>query len=279
MEKEKREVNTISRRELLTGAGKLTAVGGIALVAGGGLGLLAGCGNSGTGTTASNGGQGGILPYPYVKLTSADIKKMSETAHENWFTGFCAYATLSSIVSILREKVGAPYTTFPVEAITYAHGGTAGWGGTCGTLIGAGMAASLAAGPKVGEQIINEVMKWYSETALPIYKPDQPKAQINTTSISNSPLCHLSVNKWMAKEGVGFLSAQQMERCGRLSADVAAKTVEYLNNNADSRFAVVTKSPAAANGTPSQNNCTDCHGTNVPKVPTPGGGESLIQSH
>ncbi len=277
MEKDNRDGNTISRRELLTGAGKLTAVGGIALVTGGSLGLLAGCGNSGTGTTASN--QGGTLPYPYEKLTSADIKKMSETAHENWFKGFCAYATLSGIVSILQEKVGAPYTTFPVEVITYAHGGTAGWGGTCGTLIGAGLAASLAAGPKAGEQILNEVMKWYSETALPIYKPDQPKAQINVTSISNSPLCHLSVNRWMAKEGVGFLSAQQMERCGRLSADVATKTVELLNNNADSRFAAVTKSPAAANGTPSQNNCTDCHGANVPKVPTPGGGESLIQSH
>lgn len=274
---DKEQGSVISRRELLTGAGKLTAVGGLALVAGGGIGMLAGCGSSGTGTiTAAK--DGAQLPWPYVKLTTADIKQIAETAHENWFSGFCAFATFSGIVTLLRQKVGEPYTSFPMEVITYAHGGTAGWGGTCGTLVGAGLATSLAAGLKVGEGILNEVMKWYTETELPIYKPDQPKAQIKSVSRSDSPLCHVSVGKWMTKEGVGFLSSQQMERCARLSSDVASKTVEYLNNEADKSFAAANREPVAVNGMPSQNNCMECHGTNIPKVPTPGGGESLIKS-
>lgn len=276
---EKEQGNGISRRELLTGAGKITAVGGLALVAGGGLGLLAGCGNSTTtGTSTGAGADGATLPYPYVKLTSADIKQISETAHENWFSGFCAFVTFSGIITLLRQKVGEPYTSFPMEVITYAHGGTAGWGGTCGTLIGAGLASSLVAGPKVGEEILNEVMKWYTETELPIYMPDQPKAQLKTVSRSDSPLCHVSVGKWMTKEGVGFLSAEQMERCARLSADVATMTVEYLNKEIDKSFAAANKAPVAVNGMPSQNNCTECHGTAVPTVPKPGGGESLLQT-
>jgi hypothetical protein len=218
------------------------------------------------------------LPWRYVKLGPQDIKKAQETAHENWFEGFCTYAVLSGIVSVLREKVGEPYTSFPVEAFIFAHGGTAGWGGTCGTLIGAGIAASLAAGAKTGEAIVNQVMKYYSETELPIYKPDNPKADIKAVSRSDSPVCHISVGKWMKKEGVGFLSPQQMERCGRLSADVAAQTIELLNANADGKFDPGEKAPVFVKGMPTQNNCVECHGSNVPTVPKPGGGESLLKS-
>lgn len=278
MKQENKKAAALSRRELLLGAGKITVAGGITIVAGGGLGLIAGCGDSSTTTATTAKTQNAALPWPYVKLETVDVKKVQETAHDAWFKGFCAFATLSGILTLLREKVGDPYSSFPMEAITYAHGGTAGWGGTCGTLIGAGMAASLAAGPKVGEEILNDVMKWYTDTELPIYKPDNPKAEIKSVNRSDSPLCHLSVGKWMKKEGVGFLSPQQMERCARLSSDVAAKTVEYLNAKADSKFSAANKEPVAANGLPSQNNCAECHGTNIPPVTTPGGGESLIQS-
>lgn len=276
MDHEQPEKVCLSRRELLAGAGKLTAMGGLVVASAGGLGFLAGCGDSAGTTSTAAEKQGAKLPWPYAKLNTGDIKQMQELAHGNWFVGFCAYATFSGIISRLREKVGEPYTSFPMEVITYAHGGTAGWGGTCGTLIGAGLASSLAAGPKDGEAILNEVIKWYSETELPIYMPDKPKAVIKTVSRSDSSLCHVSVDKWMKKEGVGFLSAQQMERCGRLSADVAAKTVEYLNQWYDKSFVAANKSPVANNGIPSQYNCMECHGSEVPPVPTPGGGESLL---
>lgn len=278
MKDEQLESRCLSRRELLAKAGKLTAMGGLVMASAGGLGMQAGCADGGSTTTNAAGKQGAKIPWPYANLNASDIKQMQETAHDEWFVGFCAFATFSGIISRLREKVGEPYASFPMEVITFAHGGTAGWGGTCGTLIGAGLAAALAAGPKDGEAILNEVMKWYSETELPIYMPDKPKAVINTVSRSDSPLCHVSVDKWMKKEGVGFLSPQQMERCARLSADVAAKTAEYLNSWSDEAFVALNKSPVANNSVPSQYNCRECHGTNIPPVPKPGGGESLLQA-
>jgi hypothetical protein len=82
-----------------------------------------------------------------------------------------------------------------MELTQFAHSGTSGWGGTCGTLIGAGIVASLVADPKIGEQINNEVVNFYANSALPIFIPDDPKAEIKSHSICNSPLCHLSVGK------------------------------------------------------------------------------------
>jgi hypothetical protein len=269
----------LSRRQLLSKGGKIAVAGSVVAVTTSGFGLLAGCGNSTTETATTKKAMSADLPWPYEKFTAADIKKAQDTAHDNWFTGFCTYAVLSGIVSVLREKVGSPYTEFPIQAFNFAHGGTAGWGATCGTLIGAGIAASLVTGPSTGEEIANEVIQFYSDTELPIFQPSDPKAQIKSVSRSNTPVCHISVGKWMTKEGVGFLSAEQMERCGRLSADVAGKTIEFLNNYADSKFAVTEKAPAFSKGMPAQNNCTDCHGDTVPAIPTPGGGEDLIGGH
>lgn len=268
----------LSRRQLLINGGKVATIGGVAAASVGSLGMLAGCGSSTTETETVS-AMTADIPWPYEKFTAEDIKQAQETAHENWFTGFCTYAVLSGIVSVLKDKVGGPYEQFPVSAFNFAHGGTAGWGATCGTLIGAGIAGSLVAGSSTGEEIANEVILYYSNTELPIYKPDNPRVEIKSVSKSDTPMCHISVGRWMQKEGVGFLSPQQMERCARLSADVAGKTIELMNEYADDTLTVTEKAPAFSLGMPAQTNCTDCHGENVPPIPTPGGGEDLIGGH
>jgi hypothetical protein len=256
-----------SRRGLIKGMGKLVVgATGIAVVTSGGLNLSSKA-EAAKKTSAD-------LPWPYKKLNAKEIKKVAEIAHDNWFKGFCTYATLSGIVEVLREKVGEPYKSFPLETFIFAHGGTAGWGGTCGTLIGSGIAASLATGHKTGEEIANEVMDYYSEAELPTYIPEHPKAQIKAKSISHTPVCHISVGRWMKAEGIaegkgpegsGFLSAEQMERCARLSSNMAVRTVEFLNDWSDGKFKAVHKAPVMTNQIPSQNNCADCHGQNIPK--------------
>lgn len=254
----------LSRRGLIQGIGKaVVGATGIAVVTAGGLNLASKA-EAAKKTSAD-------LPWPYKKFTPAEIKQVGEIAHDNWFRGFCSYATLSGVVEILRKKVGEPYKSFPMELTTFAHGGTAGWGATCGTLIGSGVAATLVTGPKTGEAIANEVINYYANTALPVFIPSHPKAEIKSQSTSNSPVCHLSVGKWMKKEGVGFLSPQQMERCGRLAADMAMKTAELLNLWADGKFEPTTKAPVFTNEIPSQNNCTECHGTEIPKTSGPFG--------
>lgn len=245
----------VSRRGLIK---TVAGAAGVAALTMGGMGLFS--------KSASATGNSATLPYPYVKLTDAEIKEAGNIAHDNWFVHFCSFAALSGGIEVLRKKVGEPYLSFPMDVTTFAHGGTAGWGATCGTLIGAGVLATVCAGPKVGEQIANEVCNFYATSALPLFVPDHPRAEIKTHSVSNSPVCHLSVGKWMKKEGVGFLSPQQMDRCGRVAADMCMKTLEYLNLWADGKFEPVTKAPVFANEIPSQNNCTECHHDNIPST-------------
>jgi Putative redox-active protein (C_GCAxxG_C_C) len=266
----------LSRRSLI----KTIGAGGLAIAASGGLGLLSSVEGAGKKTSK--------LPWPYKKLSDAEIKQAGEIAYNGWFSGFCAYATLSGIVKILAKKVGGPYKSFPMEAIMFAHGGTAGWGGTCGTLIGAGVGASLVAGHKDAESITNEVMYYYADTALPTFIPAKAIAygDLKATSTANSILCHISVGKWMkaegiaegkGPEGVGFLSPQQMDRCARMASNMAIMTLEFLNQWKEGKFEAKHEAPSIVNHITSQNNCADCHHDNVPSPGPFGSGVGILK--
>lgn len=232
----------VSRRELLAGAGKLAV--GVGIVSAGGLSIV-------SGAAAKEAG----YPWPYKKLDPAQV---ADLAYENWYKDFCCYAVASGILAPLQQKVGEPYTSLPLQAFRWGHGGGVGWGTMCGTLFGAGMAAAFAAGSD-GEKIINDVIQYYASTELPIYKPAKPKGSFKNVSKSDSPLCHVSVGRWMKKEGVKFFSPERKERCARLSADVAAETVRLLNLWADGTYQPTHGNQAKTHGMTAQNNCGDCH--------------------
>jgi hypothetical protein len=233
----------VTRREVLKGAGK--AVAGVAAAAA--VGSLAVIPKAKAAAT---------YPWPYKKI---DPKKAAAIAYENWYKDFCCYATASGVLIPLQESVGEPYASLPLQAFRFGHGGTVGWGTLCGTLLGASIAASFAAG-KDGEKIANDVIAYYAATELPLYRPSSPKSQIKNINRSDSPLCHVSVGRWMEKEGVKFFTPQRKERCARLSADVAVKTVELLNAWADGTYKPSHGSQAKTHDMPAQNNCDDCHG-------------------
>ncbi len=237
----------ISRRQLITGAGKVAA--GLAVASAAGLGIV-------SGAEAMKGHKHAGYPWPYKKL---DPDKVAAVAYENWYKHYCSYAVASAILGGLQEKVGEPYTSLPLEAFRWAHGGGVGWGTMCGTLVGAGMATAFAAG-KEGEKIINDVIAYYADTELPIFKPAKPKSTFKSVSKSDSPLCHISVGRWMKKEGVKFFTPQRKERCARLSADVAIKTVKLLNLWADGKYIPAYPNQAKKHNMTTQNNCADCHG-------------------
>jgi len=207
--------------------------------------------------------------YRYKKL---DVTEVGRIAYETYFTKFCAETVITGIFRPLARSVGAPYDTFPLHALFWAHGGMMGWGTACGTLIGAGMAVSLITGASTdGEAIINDVITYYASTELPIYEPGPGKARavIRNKSVAETPLCHISVGKWMHKENVGFVTIQRNERCARLSADIAIYTAQLLNEWVDGKYRLRNKPFAHAmeNGITCQTNCADCHGVNVPDVP------------
>ena len=247
---------TCTRRSFLRSSGIVAATAGITLAA------------SGLPKFATPAAAKGYDKWPYKQL---DTKEVAQIAYENYMDLFCASTVLKGIFDPLAKSVGGPYKTFPVESMKWAHGGFAGWGTVCGSLAG----GSLAIGNIVGdtdtvEAMVNDLMFYYADTVLPVFKPAKGKwAEIKNTTKAGTPVCHISVGRWMAEEGVAFLSNERAERCARVAASVAVKTAEMLNawDAAGGKYTPVHQplGNVMTNGITSQNNCTDCHGKNVPK--------------
>ncbi|MHC4499177.1 MAG: C-GCAxxG-C-C family (seleno)protein, partial [Planctomycetota bacterium] len=144
----------------------------------------------------------------------------------------------------------------------------------CGALNGAAALTGLFA--KTEEQlkkIVDEVFLWYEQTELPVYVPQEPMLDIKMPqSVSNSVLCHISATRWCKASGHKALTKPQKERCKRLTADTAKKTVEVLNAYLASRptagrkFDQKTKLCMSCHtkGSEMQNSrgktsCTSCH--------------------
>ena len=154
----------LTRRGLLLGAGK-TVLGAAALSA------LAGAVPGFTPTASALGGTTEKWPWPYVKL---DPEKTAEIAYNEWYRVFCGAAVINSVFSQLREKVGEPYKSFPIDSFVFLEGGMAGWGTVCGSNAGANIVSNVIIGPRIagpdcehGHTIGSEMMQWYSETPLP----------------------------------------------------------------------------------------------------------------
>ncbi|MDH3787865.1 MAG: amidohydrolase family protein [Xanthomonadales bacterium] len=175
-----------------------------------------------TGMMVGAAGLGGILqahdtedatapewPWPYTRL---DVEQVRKRGHKYYYEGGCMYGASGGLLSMLIEKVGYPYTTFPHDMMRYGGGGISGWGTVCGSLNGACAIITLVAGKAYGN-ITNELMAWYGVTPFPSgtanryasnreylvreYKPDA----VLPTTVSNSPLCHVSVNTWCRATG------------------------------------------------------------------------------
>jgi hypothetical protein len=245
MKDEKKE---ISRRDVLIGAGKVAA--GAAIVSVGASGLIT--------PGKINAAQ---FPWGYKKL---DLQEVGHIAYNAWYGKYCCQAVAEGLLVPLQKSIGEPYASLPMAAFKWGHGGAVGWGTLCGTMTGAGIATGFIAGTE-GEKILNDVIAWYANTELPIYKPHNPKGSFKNTNTAESPLCHISVGKWMKKEGVKFFSPERKERCARISADVAMHTAKLLNDWADGKYKPSQGSNVKDHGITTQENCMECHGDNVPE--------------
>jgi len=186
------------------------------------------------------------LPWPYTKL---DVEMARKLGHLGYYKNECSAGTFYGILWPLKEKIGHPYDTFPIEPpniMSFGAGGVAGWATLCGALNGACAAINLVS--KNPKPIINELFGWYEEESFPSdqsneyaskhqflvekYKSDKVLAK----SIAKSPLCHASVTDWCKASGHASGSKERSERCARLAGDVAAHAVELLNLDADGKF-------------------------------------------
>jgi hypothetical protein len=123
----------------------------------------------------------------------------------------------------------------------------------------------------VAEQMANDIAFYYSYTEMPSFTPAKVlKAELGDMTIAGTPVCHISVGRWMRASGEAFLSDARAERCARVAADIAMETTRMLNAWADGTYKPNHKLlyNVAANGITSQNNCMDCHGDHVPAAET-----------
>ena len=241
-----------SRRGLIINAGKIAA--GAALMS---LGAFSGSKKAEAYKYATT--------YKYATL---DPKEVAKITYENYFKRWCASSVISGFVTLLKDKVGGEWKNYPIDSMRWAHGGFAGWGTLCGTLTGAGTIIGLVTNETdTAEEMTNDLAFYYSYTELPDYEPPKIiKSQIKHMTMSGTPVCHISVGKWMKAEGAAFLTDQRAERCARLAANIAIKTTEMLNAWANGKYTAKHQPlyNVAANGITSQNNCTDCHGQFTP---------------
>lgn len=226
----------ITRRQLLGSVGL-----------GAGVSLIPGCGEPlhGSEEEAAN-------RWEYVRLDPAVV--VTE-AYRLVPDGGCMYGLFAGIMTVMATERGESYLSFPVHMMKYGEGGVAGWGSLCGTVNGGAAIIGLFEQDKQRrESLIAELFSWYETAELPGY---QPKAAKNSTtipkSIAGSILCHLSVSNWCKASGNEVGSAEMRERCRRLTADVAGKTIELLNAN--------LREPCQFAGlSPEVKSCLSCHG-------------------
>jgi cytochrome c553 len=202
------------------------------------------------------------LPWPYARLEPEVTRKL---AHDLFYDSGCGYAGFAGILKGLQEKEGEPFTSLPLEMMNYSGSGIKGWGTICGVLNGASAAISLVTDSRMSGQLINELMGWYTQTLLPSdisnryaeghgYKVDKNIKALPRNK-SGSPLCHISITKWCIASGLSVDSTERLERCARLSGDVAAQAVKLLNDQAQNKFRAEFVMLQSTTG------CLSCHGS------------------
>jgi len=191
------------------------------------------------------------FPWEYVKL---DPEEAAERGYKATYEGHCMYGVFTPIAEMLAEKVGGPWQSFPVDMFRYGAAGVVSWGTLCGAVNGAAAAIYLVSKDPV--PLIDEIYNWYSQASLPDYMPKKPKdPKMNIIkSVSGSPLCHVSATKWCDASGYKFFTPERGDRCCRLVASTAKKTVELLNAQMAGKFKPQYAIPAAVQ------ECRSCHG-------------------
>jgi hypothetical protein len=188
------------------------------------------------------------FPWPYKIIEPVEA---ADRAYEAIFqAGSCMFAAFDGIVGLLAEKFGEPYSTFPSAMMTYGGGGIAMWGTVCGALNGASAAVALFVAGQDRTAILDDIFNYYVGAELPTFEPAAPKNKVSLVSARpKSPLCHAS----LANSGLEMNSKELMERCSRLTADIAMRTAEDLN------AWLVGKFQPRAGLMPETSYCLECH--------------------
>jgi len=243
-----RNDSAITRRDILTGSAALIAGGGI----GSSLTALA--------APAAVASDAPPLPWPWTKLDPLEAGRRAYRFYKE--KGGCGTASYLSLLSLLKEKVGHPWTTMPDMMMAHAAAGFGGHGTLCGALAGASTIINMVTfGEKRDEyqqnnQIIDRLFWWYADQDFPPTRFDDlspmPK-QIQVKAMS--PLCHTSVSKWAMAAKATIKSDAKIERCAKVAGEVAYIVTTALNEYFAGNWTPPVWKPSAE-----VEHCVKCHG-------------------
>lgn len=189
--------------------------------------------------------------WQYVRLDPAVV---AAEAYRQYPNGACMYGVFAGIMKVMATEQSESLPSFPIHMMKYGEGGVGSWGSLCGALNGGAAIFGLFEQNKQRRQnLIAQLFSWYETTELPAY---QPKTAQDSTefpkTIAGSVLCHVSAGKWCKESGNEVGGKEMNERCRRLTAQVAAKTVELLNAN-------LLEPCKFAGLSPEVKSCLSCH--------------------
>jgi hypothetical protein len=247
-------MNKLNRRTVLRSLG-LTA----------GASLLTGCGGNAQGSsqeeksrsTSPNQSDKPLQnhvnrEWRYMRLAPAAV---AQEAYRLMPEGGCMYGLFAAIIATMSKMQEEPFSSFPVHMMKYGAGGVGHWGSLCGTINGGAAIIGLFERNKERqEKLIAQLFSWYEAAELPGFRPHEGgDSPAMPKSVAGSVLCHVSAGKWCKIAGSEVGSPEMKERCRRLTADVAIKTVELLNAN--------LQSPCEFAGPSAEvKSCLSCHG-------------------
>ena len=196
------------------------------------------------------------LPWKWVTL---DPLEVGRRAYRNYPKGGCGYATYRAFLSLLKEKVGYPYTTLPDMMMIHAGSGYAGHGTLCGALGGTALIINLVAydgKSSIYKEMIDRLFYWYAEQEFPTDRFDDISAmpgQVKAKAMS--PLCHTSVSKWTLTAGTEVTSKAKIERCSKVAGEVAYIATLALNEYFAGKWTPPVWKPSKG-----IEHCISCHG-------------------
>jgi hypothetical protein len=142
------------------------------------------------------------LPWKWAALDPDEAGRRGYRFYKE--RGGCGTASYLSLLSLLQEKVGYPWTTLPDMMMAHAAAGYGGHGTLCGALGGASTIINMVTYGEVRDayqqnnKIIDRLFAWYTEQDFPTTRFDGEsplKGQVRVKA--GSPLCHVSVSKWV----------------------------------------------------------------------------------
>ncbi len=233
----------------------------------------------------SDGSDLGTNLLTYVEL---DPFAVAKRAYEGYGRGGCMYGVFDAIVkelAIQGNEDACNFAAIPTNITVYGGGGVKGWGSICGCLNATAMIVNILDVEQ--SAVIGAMYRYYEKTSMPrgddnfLAKIGAPTRTDNAgalltadkigESIANSILCHTSVSHWSTASQYGSHHAAKAERCAQITAEVAFKTVEFLNMSlAGTLTAEDSTLEMYAEGNDSCNSCHAGNGAEPDTYLTPG---------